>query len=193
MLEHSGELQPSLGRRIEQRDRPMSRARRTLPDEPPVAPPIGWASPATDRTRRPRRATSRASGMVERVDNGLRRRAPTVRRPRAYRSIRHARRHRRDQLGRKQQGGAAIGSEGNSRRPAADTTPFDHRKIPPVYARVSTGAKTRAANSCNSKVAGCGKIFREKMTGTSADRPQLPATFLNKAGHGVINLDDFIP
>ena len=47
--------------------------------------------------------------------------------------------------------------------------------------------------SRNSKVGGCGKIFREKMTGTSADRPRLPATLLNKVGHGLINPDDFIP
>jgi hypothetical protein len=99
-------------------------ARRTLPDKPPLALPIG---------RRLRRRTVHGvhdmqprehQEMVERVDNGARTHAPTVHRPRAYRSIRHARRHRRDQLGRKQQSGA--------RRPAADTALLDHRKIPPI-------------------------------------------------------------
>jgi hypothetical protein len=110
----------------------MSRARWTLPDKPSLALPIGRRSPATDRTRRPRRATSRASG------NGrARRQRPQKTRPvgqsaTRIRSIRHARRHRRDQLRRKQQSGAAIGPKGNSRRPAAGTTLLDHRKIPPI-------------------------------------------------------------
>jgi hypothetical protein len=117
---------------------PMSRARRTLPDKPPLALPIG---------RRLRRRTVHGvhdvqprehQELVEHVDNGPRRRAPGVNRPRAYRSIRHARRHRRDQLGRKQQSGAAIGPKGNFRRPAAGTTLLDHRKILPIR-RLSLG------------------------------------------------------
>ena len=110
----------------------MSRARRTLPDKPPLALPTGR------RLRRPAVHGVHAvqprehQELVEHVDNNLRRRAPTVRQPRAYRSIRHARRHRRDQLGRKQQSGAAIGSKGNSRGPVAHTTLLDHRKIPPI-------------------------------------------------------------
>ena len=68
----------------------MSRARRTLPDKPPLALPIG--------PRLRRRALHGVNDvqprehqeMAECVDNGARTHAPTVHRPRAYRSIRQA-------------------------------------------------------------------------------------------------------
>ena len=41
------------------------------------------------------------------------------------------------------------------------------------YARVSTAAQDDSGQVRQLKGAGCGKIFREKITGTTADRPQL--------------------
>jgi DNA invertase Pin-like site-specific DNA recombinase len=41
------------------------------------------------------------------------------------------------------------------------------------YARVSTDAQDFTSQLAELKVAGCEKIFREKITGTTADRPQL--------------------
>ena len=41
------------------------------------------------------------------------------------------------------------------------------------YARVSTAAQDLAPHVAQLRAAGCEKIFREKMTGTHADRPQL--------------------
>jgi DNA invertase Pin-like site-specific DNA recombinase len=41
------------------------------------------------------------------------------------------------------------------------------------YARVSTAAQVLANQLAQLKTAGCEKVFREKITGTTADRPQL--------------------
>ena len=41
------------------------------------------------------------------------------------------------------------------------------------YARVSTAAQDLAPHVAQLKAAGCEKVFREKITGTTADRPQL--------------------
>jgi DNA invertase Pin-like site-specific DNA recombinase len=41
------------------------------------------------------------------------------------------------------------------------------------YARVSAVAQDLASQLALLKAAGCEKVFREKITGTTADRPQL--------------------
>jgi DNA invertase Pin-like site-specific DNA recombinase len=41
------------------------------------------------------------------------------------------------------------------------------------YTRVSTGAQDLTSQLAQLKAAGCEKVFREKITGTTADRPQL--------------------
>ena len=41
------------------------------------------------------------------------------------------------------------------------------------YARVSTAAQDETGQVGQLKAAGCEKVFREKITGTTADRPQL--------------------
>ena len=42
------------------------------------------------------------------------------------------------------------------------------------YARVSTAAQDESSQVRQLKAAGCEKVFREKITGTTANRPQLP-------------------
>src|ERR1700720_3920656 len=51
------------------------------------------------------------------------------------------------------------------------------------YARVSTAAQDESGQVKQLKAAGCGKIFREKITGTTADRPQL-AKLMNALAPG---------
>jgi DNA invertase Pin-like site-specific DNA recombinase len=41
------------------------------------------------------------------------------------------------------------------------------------YARVSTAAQDESSQVRQLKAAGCEKVFREKITGTTANRPQL--------------------
>src|SRR3954471_20819697 len=41
------------------------------------------------------------------------------------------------------------------------------------YARVSTAAQDESGQVSQLRAAGCEKIFREKLTGTTVDRPQL--------------------
>jgi len=41
------------------------------------------------------------------------------------------------------------------------------------YARVSTAVQDESSQVARLKAAGCEKIFRERITGTAADRPQL--------------------
>jgi DNA invertase Pin-like site-specific DNA recombinase len=41
------------------------------------------------------------------------------------------------------------------------------------YARVSTDAQDLISQLAQLKAAGCEKVFREKITGTTTDRPQL--------------------
>ena len=41
------------------------------------------------------------------------------------------------------------------------------------YARVSTAAQDESGQVAQLRAAGCEKIYREKITGTTADRPQL--------------------
>src|SRR5690242_6051350 len=51
------------------------------------------------------------------------------------------------------------------------------------YARVSTDAQDLAPHVAQLKAAGCEKVFREKITGTTADRPQL-RKLLSVLAHG---------
>ena len=51
------------------------------------------------------------------------------------------------------------------------------------YARVSTEAQDLTGATAQLKAAGCQKIFREKITGTTADRPQLQK-LITKLAHG---------
>ena len=51
------------------------------------------------------------------------------------------------------------------------------------YARVSTGAQDLTSQLAQLKAAGCEKVYREKLTGTTADRPQLQK-LISKLTHG---------
>ena len=51
------------------------------------------------------------------------------------------------------------------------------------YARVSSAAQDESGQVRQLKAAGCEKVFREKITGTTADRPQL-AALMKKLAHG---------
>ena len=54
------------------------------------------------------------------------------------------------------------------------------------YARVSTAAQDETGQVRQLKAAGCEKIFREKITGTTADRPQLCALMKKLAPGDVV-------
>jgi DNA invertase Pin-like site-specific DNA recombinase len=54
------------------------------------------------------------------------------------------------------------------------------------YARVSTAAQDEGGQVRQLKAAGCEKVFREKITGTMADRPQLAALMKKLAPGDVV-------
>src|SRR5271170_4271098 len=54
------------------------------------------------------------------------------------------------------------------------------------YARVSTGAQDLTSQLAQLKAAGCEKVFREKLTGTTADRPQLQKLITKLASGDVV-------
>jgi hypothetical protein len=54
------------------------------------------------------------------------------------------------------------------------------------YARVSTAAQDESGQVAQLKAAGCEKVFREKITGTTADRPQLRALMKKLAPGDVV-------
>jgi hypothetical protein len=54
------------------------------------------------------------------------------------------------------------------------------------YARVSTAAQDETGQVRQLKAAGCEKVFREKITGTTADRPQLAALMKKLAPGDVV-------
>src|SRR5260370_21935967 len=54
------------------------------------------------------------------------------------------------------------------------------------YARVSTAAQDESGQVRQLKAAGCEKVFREKITGTTADRPQLRALMKKLAPGDVV-------
>src|SRR5580693_9143741 len=54
------------------------------------------------------------------------------------------------------------------------------------YARVSTDAQDLTIQLAQLKAAGCEKVFREKITGTTADRPQLRALMKKLAPGDVV-------
>jgi len=54
------------------------------------------------------------------------------------------------------------------------------------YARVSTAAQDETGQVRQLKAAGCEKVFREKITGTTADRPQLRALMKKLAPGDVV-------
>jgi DNA invertase Pin-like site-specific DNA recombinase len=54
------------------------------------------------------------------------------------------------------------------------------------YARVSTAAQDETGQVRQLKAAGCEKVFRDKITGTTADRPQLRALMKRLAPGDVV-------
>src|SRR6267154_5926879 len=54
------------------------------------------------------------------------------------------------------------------------------------YARVSTASEDETGQVRQLKAAGCEKVFREKITGTTADRPQLRALMKKLAPGDVV-------
>src|SRR5580700_2855655 len=60
---------------------------------------------------------------------------------------------------------------------------MQNRRMIYGYARVSTEAQDLTSQLAQLKAAGCEKVFREKITGTTADRPQL-AKLMAALTHG---------
>src|SRR5271166_1214451 len=60
---------------------------------------------------------------------------------------------------------------------------FQNRGMIYGYARVSTEAQDLTSQLAQLKAAGCEKVLREKLTGTTADRPQLQK-LITKLAHG---------
>jgi DNA invertase Pin-like site-specific DNA recombinase len=54
------------------------------------------------------------------------------------------------------------------------------------YARVSTDAQDLTSQLAQLKAAGCEKVFREKITGTTADRPQLKKLLVTLAPGDIV-------
>jgi DNA invertase Pin-like site-specific DNA recombinase len=65
---------------------------------------------------------------------------------------------------------------------------FQNRGMIYGYARVSTEAQDLTGSTAQLNAAGCQKIFREKITGTTADRPQLKKLIAVLAHGDVVNI-----
>jgi Resolvase, N terminal domain len=63
---------------------------------------------------------------------------------------------------------------------------FQNRSMIYGYARASTEAQDLTGQLAQLKAAGCEKVFREKLTGTNADRPQLQKLIDDLAGGDVV-------
>jgi DNA invertase Pin-like site-specific DNA recombinase len=71
-------------------------------------------------------------------------------------------------------------------RSVRDRSSSSNRPMIYGYARVSTAAQDETGQVRQLKAAGCEKVFREKITGTTADRPQLRALMKKLAPGDVV-------